>query len=627
LIVYDGNKSSFLGDHDNRNIEDVIAAKYLQRTGRYAPHGEMRAWKASLAEMAKVLRDDEIPEDVGVGVEFGIPQTSKRIDFIISGRAKDNRPNLIIVELKQWSEASLTGKDGIILARRGGPTPEREGAHPCYQAWSYAALLEGFNEAIYEKNVVLKPCAYLHNYVRDDVVDNEFYGAYLDKAPLFLRGEEELSRLRQFIKDHVKSGDNGRLIYEIERGRIRPSKMLVDSLSGMLAGNTEFVLVDDQKVTFETAVATARSASNKRKSVVLVRGGPGTGKSVVAVNLLVQLSRLGLLCKYVSKNAAPRAVYTAKLTGSMRKSVISHMFTGSGSFTTSSENEFDALVVDEAHRLNEKSGLYGNLGDHQIKEIIHSSKCSIFFTDDDQVVTLKDIGTAEHIEACANAVGARVQHLELASQFRCSGSDGYLAWLDDALGIRSTANQQLNTHEYDFRVLDSPIEVHELITKKNSKNNKSRVVAGYCWDWVSKRDPTKTDITLPEFGYAKRWNLDQDGSLWIMAPKSVEQVGCIHTCQGLELDYVGVIIGTDMRFSNGSPSTHAESRSKNDRSIRGWKKMMKVDPEGTTAKLDRIIRNTYRTLMTRGMKGCYVYCVDHALGAHFKSRIQPSSAQ
>ena len=261
MIVYDGNKSSFLGDHDNRNIEDVIAAKYLQRTGRYAPHGEMRAWKASLAEMAKVLRDDEIPEDVGVGVEFGIPQTSKRIDFIISGRAKDNRPNLIIVELKQWSEASLTGKDGIILARRGGPTPEREGAHPCYQAWSYAALLEGFNEAIYEKNVVLKPCAYLHNYVRDDVVDNEFYGAYLDKAPLFLRGEEELSRLRQFIKDHVKSGDNGRLIYEIERGRIRPSKMLVDSLSGMLAGNTEFVLVDDQKVTFETAVATARNSS------------------------------------------------------------------------------------------------------------------------------------------------------------------------------------------------------------------------------------------------------------------------------------------------------------------------------------------------------------------------------
>jgi hypothetical protein len=346
----------------------------------------MRAWKASLAEMAKILRDPEIPSDTGVGIEFGVPQTSKRIDFVLSGSVND-KASLLIVELKQWSEAKLSDKDGIIVARRGG-SAEREGAHPCYQAWSYAALLEGFNEAVYSDHVGLSPCAYLHNYVRDGVIDAPFYAEYMDKAPLFLHGDAERQRLREFIRRHIKKGDNGDLIVQIENGRIRPSKMLVDNLSSMLKGNREFVLIDDQKVAYETCLAHARRASANSKSVVIVQGGPGTGKSLIAVNLLVQLSKLGLLCKYVSKNAAPRAVYTAKLTGSMRRHVIGNMFSGSGSFRDTPRNEFNALIVDEAHRLNEKSGLYGNLGENQIKELIQSSQCTIFFVDDDQMVTL-----------------------------------------------------------------------------------------------------------------------------------------------------------------------------------------------------------------------------------------------
>lgn len=199
MIVYQATKKKFLDDHDNRDIESVISAKYLQHTGRYAPEAEFRSWKSSLGEMAKVLRDVDIPDDIGVGVEYGIPQTSKRIDFILSGRT-DTGPNLIIVELKQWSEAKLTEKDGLIIARRGGSSGEREGAHPCYQAWSYAALLQGFNEAVYERSVTLSPCAYLHNYVQDGVIDHPaYYGVYIRKAPLFLKGEIERQRLRNFI--------------------------------------------------------------------------------------------------------------------------------------------------------------------------------------------------------------------------------------------------------------------------------------------------------------------------------------------------------------------------------------------------------------------------------------------
>jgi DUF2075 family protein len=610
LIVYHGTKTQFLDDHNDRNIEDVIATRYLQRTGRYAPHAEMRAWKASLGEMARVLHDRDIADDIGVGIEFGIPQTSKRIDFILSGLSADGNPNLIIVELKQWSEAELTGKDGIISARRGGTGPAREGPHPCYQAWSYAALLEGFNEAVYDDGVALSPCAYLHNYDRgDDVIDNAFYEPYIEKAPLFLRGPEEIARLRTFIKQHVRKGDNADLIFRIENGRIRPSKMLADSLVGMLKGNREFVLVDDQKVVFETAVAAAVKASAQRKQVLIVRGGPGTGKSVVAVNLLADLTKRGLVTKYVSKNAAPRTVYAAKLAGELRRTVISNLFTGSGAFMETAANTFDALVVDEAHRLNEKSGLYANLGDNQVSEIIQASKSTIFFVDDDQVVTLNDIGRGEELERRARQLGAQVTRLELESQFRCNGSDGYLAWLDNTLGIRETANATLDPDAFDFRIVDSPVELHALIKDRNA-NNKARVVAGYCWDWNSKRDPGKFDIVMPEFGYQRQWNLDRDGSLWIMAKDSVEEVGCIHTCQGLELDYVGVIVGPDLIARDARLVTDPAARSKMDRSIRGWKKLMQSDPGTTAERLDRIIRNTYRTLMTRGMKGCYVYFTD-----------------
>jgi len=606
VIVYQATKSKFLHDCDHDQIEDVVERAYVQRIGRYASPSEFKSWRASLAAMARVLRDEDIPDDIGVGVEFGIPQTAKRIDFILSGKAGDDTPHVVIVELKQWSKSRISEKDGILIANRGGGS-ETEGAHPSYQAWSYAALLNGFNEAVYESGTELRPCAYLHNYKDDGVIRNAHYAAYLDKAPVFLDGTDELNKLRAFIRQHVRKGDQGKLLYEIANGRIRPSKMLADSVAKMLKGNEEFVLVDDQKLVYETCLAKAAQASDTRKQVVIVKGGPGTGKSVVAVNLLVELTKRGQLTKYISKNAAPRAVYKQKLAGHLRQMEIGNLFGGSGAFHEAQPNVFDTLVVDESHRLNEKSGLYGNLGQNQIMELIRSARCTVFFADDDQIVTLSDIGRIAELERWANAMGAEVIHLELASQFRCAGSDGYIAWLDNFLGIRETANTDFDRDAFDFRIVDSPVELHELIREKNKLNNKARVVAGYCWDWKSKKDPKAWDIEIPEHDYRAQWNLDQDGSLWIVAPDSVEQVGCIHTCQGLELDYVGVIIGPDLRWIDGEARVFPESRSRMDRSIRGYKTLMKQNPKVTGERVERIVRNTYKTLMSRGIKGCYVH--------------------
>jgi DUF2075 family protein len=620
LIVYQSTKERFLDDSEKHAIEDMIATAYYERTGRYAPTPEYRAWQQSLTQMADVLRDDELPATMGVGVEFGIPQTAKRIDFILSGESGDRQPRVVIVELKQWSTSRISDKDGIVIANRGGHA-ETEGAHPCYQAWSYAALLEGFNEAVYEGGIGLKPCAYLHNYQRGSGdIDAPFYAPYIEKAPLFLRGHAERERLRDFIKRNVRHGDNGELLFKIDQGRIRPSKMLADSLVGMLRGNREFVLVDDQKVVYEECIAKAAKASGSRKQVLIIKGGPGTGKSVVAINLMVELTKRGLLSKYVSKNAAPRAVYEQKLRGHKRRAEISAMFGGSGAFVDMQPDTFDALIIDEAHRLNEKSGLYGNLGENQVKELISAAKCSTFFLDDDQVVTLGDIGHSHELEKWARQSGAEVSFLGLASQFRCAGSDGYLAWLDDTLGIRPTANQDFDHGSFDFRVVDSPTELHQLVAARNQPSNKSRVVAGYCWDWRSKRDPNAFDIEFPEFDFRRQWNLGSDGSLWITASTSIEQIGCIHTCQGLELDYVGVIVGPDLVVRDGCLMTNPSGRSKMDRSIRGWKTLMRREPEQTRERLDRIIRNTYRTLMTRGMKGCYVFCTDPELRDHFRHR-------
>ena len=611
MIVYQATKSKFLHDCDDDQIEDVVSSAYVQKTGRYASQSEFRSWRASLTAMARVLRDKGIPDDIGVGVEFGIPQTAKRIDFILSGQAENGTPHVVIVELKQWSTSRISEKDGIIVANRGARA-EIEGPHPSYQAWSYAALLNGFNEAVYESGTELRPCAYLHNYKDDGVIRHAHYAAYLDKAPVFLDGTEELGKLRAFIKQHVRRGDQGKLLYEIENGRIRPSRMLADSLAKMLKGNQEFILVDDQKIVYETCLAKAAQASNACKQVVIVKGGPGTGKSVVAVNLLVGLTNRGQVTKYVSKNAAPRAVYKQKLAGHLCQVEIGNLFAGSGGFHETQANVFDTLVVDEAHRLNEKSGLYGNLGQNQIMELIRSTRCTVFFADDDQIVTLSDIGRAGELERWAHAAGAEVTRLELASQFRCAGSDGYIAWLDNFLGIRESANTDFDRGSFDFRIVDSPVELHNLIREKNKLNNKARVVAGYCWDWNSRKDPDAWDIEIPEYGYKAQWNLDKDGSLWIIAPDSVEQVGCIHTCQGLELDYVGVIIGPDLRWVDGKPTVFPESRSRMDRSVRGYKTLMKEDPGITRERLELIVRNTYKTLMSRGMKGCYVYqATDH----------------
>ncbi len=615
MIVYQSNKSNFSHDVVTNNIENVILDIFKKKIGHTTTKSEINAWKNSMMYMENILQDKDIPNDCGVMIEYQIPQTSKRVDFIITGQSDNQTDHAVIVELKQWEKSEITEKNGIISTFIGGAV--RETNHPSYQAWSYAALLNSYNEAVYNGDIQLKPCAYLHNYsVDDDAVTNSCYSEYIERAPVFLR--TDALKLREFIKQFVKFGDKGKVMYQIESGNIRPSKSLADSLKKMLDGNEEFIMIDDQKLVYETALYLAKKSATGNKNVLIVQGGPGTGKSVVAINLLVELTKRGLVTQYITKNAAPRAVYQSKLTGTRTLTEISNLFTGSGSFINTQKNIFDALVVDEAHRLNEKSGMFKNKGENQVKEIMEASKFSVYFVDEDQKVTWHDIGEKEEIKKWAQKLGATVTETELTSQFRCNGSDGYLAWLDNALQIRETANKSLADIDFDFQIVDSPNELRDIIFEKNKINNKARIVAGYCWNWVSRNNSKLNDINIPEFNFGMRWNLASDGNLWILAPESVNEVGCIHTCQGLEMDYVGVIIGDDMIVRDGKVLVDPSKRAKTDGSTKGYKTYLKTEPENAKQKIRAIIKNTYRTLMTRGMKGCYVYFTDKETEKYFK---------
>lgn len=456
MIIYQSTKKGFIADVMTNQIEKTILSSFVREMGHSTGKSEVVSWRNSMLYMNNIINDSEIPDDAGVAIEYKIPQTTKRIDFILTGTNSEKIKTAILIELKQWSEAEITAMDGIVKTFVGGGA--REVNHPSYQAWSYATLLEDYNASVQDQKISLKPCAYLHNYERgniekDNVIENDFYKEYIEKAPVFLR--PDALRLREFIKKFVRYGDNGDMLYAIENGKIRPSKALADSLASMLDGNQEFTLIDDQKIVYETALKLAKESTEDNKNVLIVEGGPGTGKSVVAINLFSELTNRGDVTQYVTRNSAPREVYQVKLTGKFTKTRISNLFSSSGSFHDIAPNTFDSLIIDEAHRLNEKSGLFSHLGVNQVKELINVSKLSIFFIDEDQRVTLKDIGEKAEIAKWAELSNAKVYTLELNSQFRCNGSDGYLAWLDNILQIKETANESLGDIDFDFQIMEA----------------------------------------------------------------------------------------------------------------------------------------------------------------------------
>jgi len=619
MIVYSATKKQFNDDVNLNIISDIILDNMKQKNILGGQSSEYMSWQNSLHFMRAVVDDPAIPDEADVAIEYQIPRTSKRVDFMIAGADQENAGNVVVVELKQWSRADKV--DDImkhsVWAYTGGAN--RMVNHPSYQAFAYATFIRNFSEQVQDEKIGIYPCAYLHNcdHANREALDDEIYREWYKEAPLF--DKSEVLKLREYIKKFVsKKATSGDLLYKIDNGRIRPSKALQDCLVSLMKGNDEFVLLDDQAVVFDMCRKMMQQCNKDlKKRTIVIQGGPGTGKSVLAVNLLKEFIAQGLNASYCTKNSAPREAYQTLLAKSDLKAQVNikQLFRSPFGLAGLPANFYDCLIVDESHRLVKK--MYGDWGgENQVKECINASRFTIFLIDEDQRITTKDIGSIEEICKWAKETGSTVtmnENTVLRSQFRCNGSDTYIQLLNNILQVGEYTPVDMSEMSFDIRVFDNPNELRNELRIINRENNKARMVAGYCYDWDVKNHRGEYDIYLKD-NFRARWNLASD-KIWAINPDSFEEVGCIHTAQGLEFDYVGVLIGKDLCFDkeSGKIKTVREEISKDDKSsgIR-------------TAKLDladKLIKNTYKTLLTRGQKGCFIYCEDKALAEHIRKMI------
>lgn len=638
MIVYNDTVKNFIlqcRSDASEKIADIVSRDMIFSNITYFNNSQKIAWQNSLPMMAKVLEQSKIDDDVDVSIEYKINQTKDRVDMIIYGKDDSNKQNLVVIELKQWSQASRTNRKDFV--HTNGGKGEGDYWHPSYQAKNYANILCNFNEYIQNNKVCLNACSYLHNMnnENDVLLENlELYPLVQD-APLFLKDDAE--KLANFISKYVKHKD-GRLLYEIENSKIVPSKHLSSMLKNAIEGNDFFSFDENQAFSVSEIVSTVEDALYyDEKKTIIIKGGPGTGKSIVAINVLGQLisrnngKRYNAV--YLTANASPRYLYTQELIkDDYKKKVINVLFKHPKCLIASSQNAYDCALIDEAHRVFEfKGGMGIRKGFNNLEEIIKGSRVNVFFIDEDQAVTVYDYATITKIKELAFKNHSRViegDDLTLKTQFRVLGGDSYISFIRSFLGYDNLTLKYLLNRNYDFKVFDKAEEMFNSIKEKdnffrksNNESGKCRLVAGYTYEWVTKgenRDTDNYDIVLDNGEFKHKWNLKCNGLgdkySWLDDPDSISEVGCIHTCQGLDFNYCGVIIGKDLTYENSKIVFHKEANAKSDRSSG----INRLDDQYA----QKLIRNTYNVLLTRGMLGTYVYCEDVNLREYLKSLIK-----
>jgi len=616
MIVYQSSALEFRNSVDGNRIVFEIEKQFVDKYGRRVNESEKNSWNNSLHFMETIVRKSNVADDCGILIEYGIPSTSKRIDFVISGHDQEDDANFVIIELKQWSKAAATDKFNVVQSFVGGNT--RELTHPSYQAWSYKQHITDMNEAVYSQNIIGHSCAYLHNYVETvpEPLKQPQYMEIIKESPLYF--SQDTKKLQDFIYKNVGKGKGLEILYRIENGKIKPSKKLIDYVASMFTGHQEFVMLDEQLIAYSNILYAARETKNR--TTIIVKGGPGTGKSVISMNAFGELLRDENNIKFVAPNASFRTVILESLTKNKKNGRLrmSSLFSGSGSFYDTPEKAFDVLIVDEAHRLKGR-GAYMYKGVNQIDDIIRASNINVFFIDDNQRIRPDDIGSVDEIKRIATLHHSKIIELELEAQFRCAGAEGFINWVDHTLQIRDTANfDGWDKEAFEFEICDSPNDVYDKIREQNRNGKNARMLAGFAWKWTAENEGNHNgqieDVVIDTHNFRMPWNSRLNSTTWAIQERGVDQIGCIHTSQGLEFDYVGVIIGDDLKYDPVKKEIVASYDNYFDST---GKKGLKNNPE----ELTRLVKNIYKVLLSRGMKGCYVYCCDKELEAYLRKRM------
>lgn len=597
-----------------------MEARFPAVFGHTVGQREISAWRGSLPRLELALRGAALPGDVHVTLEERIPYFSERIDACLFGHTQDGDPHTVIIELKGWQSARALDS-GNVETFLGGAV--REKPHPSTQAYGYHRHLEDFRRAFHgDHRVGLASCAYCHNYpgiIPDEGLFHPKFDAIRADTPTF--GERDAALLARYLSVRLQRGHGAPVLDAYDRAGVGPSQSLIDHAGQMIREQNVFRLLDDQiAANNEIIRAISRILERQGKQVVLVRGGPGTGKSVLALNAFGELLRRGFERVYVVSGSSA-------FTHGMRR-VLGERLEGQVKFTDSFWNvppdSVDALLVDEAHRIRAKSQprVAGHLRPTipQADELIRAARLSVFFVDENQIISPDEVGEPRLIEASAIRQGARFSAFALSGQFRCAGSVVYLDWLDDLLETAGASRgmKLVIPVGFDFDVVSSPHELLAYVRAANEKKaNSARLLAGWCWKWSDPLpDRLVDDIEISDFRFpweSKSGHRPPPGipeaKYWALDPAGVDQAGTVYSVQGFETDHVGVIMGSDLVVRQGKwvavPGRNYRS------TLRG------KSPEVAMPYLKRI----YRTLLSRPMRSCRVFSTDYETQAFIASRL------
>lgn len=622
MRLYSGNSNQFILDTVQNQIAEKLRLAFLDYF-RYNPSpAEINSWRNSLRSVSQVIEYSSLL-DHGVILEYQLPLTSKRLDCMICGRDGGNRDNSVIIELKQWEKCENAEGQNEVLTWVGGA--KREVLHPSVQVGQYKMYLEDTHTSFYDGSspIELSACTYLHNYnyYKEDIIFSQKFRNALEDYPLFTA--DDVDKMKAYLVEKLSNGQGIDVLKRVEQSKYRPSKKLMDHVGNIVKGKPEYVLLDEQLVVYDAVLANARKDfHNKQKAVIIIKGGPGTGKSVIAINLMADL----LLQSYNAHYATGSRAFTQtlrKIIGT-RGSVQIKYF---NSYGQAEQNAIDILIADEAHRIrntseNRFTPKKQRTNIPQIDEMLGAAKVSVFFIDDKQVVRPNEIGSVEYIRGAAEKRNCKISEYKLEAQFRCNGSDAFVNWINNTLGIEKTANIIWSQHEeFDLRIFSTPFDLENSIKEKVAEGYTARVTAGFCWDWSMPDNDgfLKDDVVIGD--YRRPWNAKPEAKrlakgippalVWAYDPYGINQIGCIYTAQGFEFDYVGVIFGGDLIYDLDTQQWLGHT-SKSSDSV--------VKRSGT--KFTDLVKNTYRVLLSRGMKGCFIYFVDKDTERFFKSRME-----
>lgn len=380
------------------------------------------------------------------------------------------------------------------------------------------------------------------------------------------------------------------------------------NLEAVIASKESWKLLGEQRVAYNAILAEMqRLLKKKGRSVILVRGGPGTGKSVIAVQLLADALRMGLTAAHVTGGKA----FTTGLRASFKGA--DKLFQWNMGMRTAPFQGLDLLVVDEAHRVRATSDIRwtaaadrGNKS--QTHELLDASKIVVLLLDENQYVRPDEIGCSDEFVKAAGDLQIPLRKYDLNTQFRCGGCSEYVNWVDRMLGFTAPDATDWGTR-YSFELVDSPGQLDLMMAQSREKGTRARLVAGFCWKWSDVRPDGTLEPDVKIGAWQRPWNAKvpkgkatpnpdkHPYTLWAETEIGESQVGCIYSAQGFEFDSVGVIWGKDLVW-------------RTDRWVAQPKESRDAPVRNSGDEMVNLVRNAYRVLLTRGIRETRVLCLD-----------------